>query len=174
MNKRTIIKLALGQLALVVCLGVGASAQTAGGDGGTISANKPKTTPAAAATAKTIPMPAMTEFRKASIGITADELKKAWGKPEVADKTGFIYEFSDKEMAQVSITGDEKVDAIAVTFRDGTGAPKAEDIFGPNERIERKENGSVFHMVRYPEAGYWVSYLSQGEGKMVILTYKKI
>ena len=173
MNKRTIIKFAIGQMAFVVCLGVGASAQTTGGDGA-VSANKPKTTPAAATAAKAVPVPAMTEFRKASIGIAADELKKAWGKPEVEDKTGFIYNFSEKEMAQVALTPDEKVDAIAVTFRDGTGAPKAEDIFGPNEKIERKENGSLFHMVRYPEAGYWVSYLSQGEGKMVILTYKKL
>ena len=173
MNKRTIIRFAIGQMAFVVCLGVGASAQTTGGDG-TVSAVKPKTPETAATAAKAVPLPAMTEFRKASIGISADELKKAWGKPEVEDKTGFIFQFSDKEMAQVAITPDEKVDAIAVTFRDGTGAPKAEDIFGPNEKIERKENGSVFHMVRYEEAGYWVSYLSQGEGKPVILTYKKL
>jgi len=160
-------------VALAVFLGVNAAAQTTGGDA--VSANKPKP-PAAnpTATAKAIPMPAMTEFRKASIGIAADDLKKAWGKPGVEDDTGFIYEFSEKEMAQVSITGDKKVDAIAVTFRDGTGAPKVEEVFGPNEKIERKGNGSVFHMVRYPEAGYWVSYLSQGPGKMVVLTYKKL
>jgi hypothetical protein len=173
MNKRTIIKFAIGQMAFVVCLGVGASAQTTGGDGA-VSANKPKTTPPATAATKAIRTPAMTEFRKASIGILADDLKKAWGKPEIEDKTGFIYNFSDTEMAQVVITPDEKVDAIAVTFRDGTGAPKAEDVFGPKEKIERKENGSVFHMVRYEDAGYWVSYLSQGEGKPVILTYKKL
>ena len=173
MNKRTIFKFAIGPMALVVCLGVNAAAQTTGGDA--VSAIKPKP-PAAnpTATAKTIPMPAMAEFRKASIGISSDDLKKAWGKPEVEDNTGFIYEFSEKEMAQVVITPDKKVDAIAVTFRDGTGAPKAEDVFGPAEKIEKKENGTVYHMVRYPEAGYWVSYLSQGEGKPVILTYKKI
>ena len=174
MNKRTIFKFAIGPMALIVCMGVNASAQATGGDA--VSAVKPKP-PAASPTAtaaKTIPMPAMAEFRKASIGIAADDLKKAWGKPEVEDDTGFIYEFSDKEMAQISITPDKKVDAIAVTFRDGTGAPKAEEVFGPAEKIEPKENGTVFHMVRYPEAGYWVSYLSQGTGKAVILTYKRI
>ncbi len=170
MNKRTIFRSAIGPMALIMCLGVVASAQTEGA----VSVVKPKPAEGPAATAKTFPVPAMTEFRKASIGIAADDLKKAWGKPEVEDNTGFIYEFSDKEMAQVSITDDKKVDAIAVTFRDGTGAPKAEEIFGPHEKIERKENGSVFHMVRYEEAGYWVSYLSQGPGKMVILTYKKL
>ena len=175
MNMRTIFRSAIGSVALAVCLGVNATAQTTGGDA--VSANKPKppaATPAATATAKAFPVPAMTEFRKAGIGIAADDLKKAWGKPQVEDDTGFIYEFSEKEMAQVAINGDKKVDAIAVTFRDGTGAPKAEEVFGPHEKIERKENGSVFHMVRYPEAGYWVSYLSQGPGKMVILTYKKL
>ena len=175
MNKRTIFEFAIGPTAMVVCLGVNAAAQTTGGDA--VSTNKPKPPaagPAAAAAAKTIPMPAMAEFRKAGIGISSEDLKKSWGKPEVEDATGFIYEFSEKEMAQVSITPDKKVDAIAVTFRDGTGAPKAEEVFGPTEKIERKENGSVFHMVRYEQAGYWVSYLSQGAGKMVILTYKKI
>ena len=155
---------------MLVCLGVSASAQTEGA----VSVVKPKTEAAPAVTAKAFPVPAMREFRKASIGIMAEDLKKAWGKPAVEDNTGYIYEFSEKEMAQVSITEDKKVDAIAVTFRDGTGAPKAEEVFGPKEKIERKENGSVFHMVRYPEAGYWVSYLSQGPGKMVIVTYKKL
>ena len=171
MNKRTIFRSAIGPMALIMCLGIAASAQTEGA----VSAVKPKPPAAnAAATAKAFPVPAMTDFRRASIGTAADDLKKAWGKPEVEDDTGFIYEFSEKEMAQVAINGDKKVDAIAVTFRDGTGAPKAEEIFGPNEKIVRKDDGSLFHMVRYEEAGYWVSYLSQGPGKMVILTYKKL
>ena len=159
-------------IALVLLLGGTASAQTAGTQ--SVSANQAKSAVPAAAATKAIPMPAMTEFRKASIGTSADDLKKAWGKPEVEDKDGFLYEFSDKEMAQVVIDAGKKVDTIAVTFKDGEGAPKAEEIFGPSEKIERKEDGGVFHMVRYPEAGYWVSYFSQGDGKSVIITYKKI
>ena len=173
MNTTTkILRSGAMQAAILLALGTAASAQTAGN--GAVSANKPKPAAPAATAAKTVPMPAMTEFRKAGIGTTADDLKKAWGKPEVEDKSGFIYQFSDKEMAQIAIDADQKVDTIAVTFQDGTGAPKAEDVFGPNEKIERKEGGNVFHMVRYPEAGYWVSYFSQGEGKAVIITFKKI
>lgn len=157
--------------AIVFCLGTTVYAQTAATEAA-VSANKPKAV-ADAPAAKTFPMPAMTEYRKAGIGAVADDLRKAWGKPEVEDKDGYIYEF-DKEMAQVAIDADKKVDTIAVTFRDSKAAPKAEDVFGPSEKIQRKENGSVFHMVRYPEAGYWVSYLSQGDGKPVILTFKKL
>ena len=146
-----------------------ASAQDAGGQA--VSANQPKpVTPAA----KTILVPAMTEFRKAGIGTTVDDLKKAWGKPEVEDKSGFLFELADNQTAQVEIDPDGKVTAIAVTFRDGSGAPKAEEVFGPNEKIDPKEGGALFHMVRYPEAGYWVSYSSQGNGKPVILMFKKI
>jgi hypothetical protein len=158
------------QAALLLCFGTAViSAQTAN-----VPANQTKPAVPTTAAATAISVPAMTEFRKAGIGTTANELKESWGKPEVEDKTGFIYEFSDKEMAQIAVDADQKVDTIAVTFRDGVGAPKAQEVFGPKEKIERKGDGGVFHMVRYPEAGYWVSYFSQGEGKTVIITYKKI
>lgn len=172
MNKRTKLKFGAGLAAAVLGLCMGVSAQTAGNN--PVAANQPKPAAATGATTTTIRTPAMTEFRKAGIGTLADDLKEAWGKPEVEDATGFIFEFSDEEMAQIAIDTDKKVDTIAVTFRKGTGAPKAEEVFGPSEKIERKPDGSLFHMVRYPEAGYWVSYLSQGEGKPVILTFKKI
>ena len=158
--------------ALLLCLCAGASAQTAGDK--PVPANQPKPAAPATAATKAIRTPAMAEFRKAGIGTAAADLKQAWGKPELEDKTGFIYQFSDKEMAQIALDAEQKVDTIAVTFQDGTGAPKPEEVFGPKEKIERKEGGGLFHMVRYPEAGYWVSYFSQGDGKAVIITYKKI
>lgn len=172
MRKATTLIMAAAVSAMAVCFCVDGSAQTAGNKA--VSANLPKPAVPASVAAKAVPVPAMTEFRKAGIGTTADVLKQAWGKPEVEDATGFIYNFSAKEMAQVAIDADKKVETIAVTFQDGTEAPKAEEVFGPKEKIERKENGSIFHMVRYPEAGYWVSYFSQGNGKAVIITYKKI
>ena len=172
MRRTTILKMAAVQFAFVLCLAAEGAAQTAGSK--PVPANQPKPAAPAAVAKKAIPAPAMTEFRKAGIGTTVDDLKAAWGKPEVEDKTGFIFQFSEKEMAQVALDAGGKVDTIAVTFQDGTGAPKAEDVFGPSEKIERKPDGGVFHMVRYPEAGYWVSYFSQGEGKAVIITYKKI
>ena len=172
MRRTTILKMAAAQFAFVLCLGVEGSAQSPGTK--PVPANQPKPAAPAAAAKKAISVPAMAEFRKAGIGTTADDLKKAWGRPELEDKTGFIFQFNDKEMAQVAIDAGGKVDTIAVTFQDGAGAPKAEDVFGPGEKIERKADGGVFHMVRYPEAGYWVSYFSQGEGKTVIITYKKI
>jgi hypothetical protein len=172
MKRATKLKVAAVLVALVPFFGVESQAQTAGTK--PVPANQPKPAPAATAAAKAVNAPAMTEFRKAGIGTTADDLKKEWGKPEVEDKSGFIFQFSEKEMAQVALDADQKVDTIAVTFRDGAGAPKAQEVFGPKEKIERKGDGGVFHMVRYPEAGYWVSYFSQGDGKTVIITYKKI
>lgn len=172
MNKRTFIGGVIAPLVIALGIGTSAQAQTAGTS--PVPANQPKPAVGAATATKAVRAPAMTEFRKASIGIDADELKKAWGKPEVEDATGLIFELSDKEMAQIAIDPDKKVNTIAVTFKDGSGAPTAEEVFGPGEKIERKENGTIFHMVRYPEAGYWVSYLSQGEGKSVILTFRKL
>ena len=172
MRRSMMLEVAAAVFAMVLCLIANGSAQTAANKA--VSANLPKPAGPASAAAKAVPVPAMTEFRKVAVGTTADGVKQAWGKAEVEDATGFIYNFSPKEMAQVALDADKKVDTIAVTFQDGTGAPKAADVFGPKEKVERKENGSIFHMVRYPEAGYWVSYFSQGEGKAVIITYKKI
>ena len=174
MRRTTMLKMAAAGFAMALCLGADVSAQTAGNKPVPANQPKPAAPAAAAAAAKAVHVPAMTEFRNAGIGTTAEELKKAWGKPELEDATGFIYQFSPTEMAQVALDAKQKVDTIAVTFQDGTGAPKAQDVFGPKEKIERKDNGTVFHMVRYEEAGYWVSYFSQGEGKTVIITYKKI
>ena len=96
----------------------------------------------------------------------------AGGSEGFADGVGPQASFNTP--SALAIDGDGKVTAIVVTFRDGTGAPKAEEVFGPNEKIEVKEDGALFHMVRYPDAGYWVSYSSQGSGKPVILMFKKI
>lgn len=157
--------------AMVVCFAAAAaSSQT---ESGAVSANRPKPIVDGAAAGKIL-TPKMTQFRDVGIGTPADELKKAWGKPEIEDEDGFLYELSGEQTVQIAMDGDKKVTAIAITFRDGSGAPKAAEVFGPDEKFETKENGSMFHMVRYPEAGYWVSYSSLGAGKPVVLMFKKL
>lgn len=163
--------LLLFSAAFTLGLAVSASSQTEKQDQA-VSAVNPKA--AVIKEPDAVAMPAMREFRDISIGTPAVELKKAWGKPAVEDKDGYLYEFSDEELVQVAIGTEKKVDAIAATFRDGTGAPTIESVFGPGVKPAAGENGSVYHLVRYPEAGYWVSYSSQGKGNAVTITFKKI
>lgn len=121
------------------------------------------------------PVPHFREIRKATIGMSADALRDLWGKPKVEDKDGFVYELSDSETAQVVIDADKKITAIAMTYTKGKGSPGIADVFGPGISPQKQANGSVYHMVRYPAAGYWVSYhMGPGENAAVTLTMRKL
>lgn len=119
--------------------------------------------------------PLFREFRKASLGMTTDTLRDAWGKPANEYSDGLFYEMSDSETVQVVIGPERKITAIAITFLKGKGAPSFAEVFGEGEKPEKRENGSVYRMVRYPNAGYWVSYyVGPGENADVFLTMQKL
>mgnify|MGYP001225587387 CR=1 FL=1 len=119
----------------------------------------------------------MAEFRGVKIGMTKDEVKKTIDKdPVVSDDSGFYYEFSDKETAQISLDSDKKVRAIAVMYSavdDST--PKLADVLGADAKVKPAADGQVYDMVRYPDAGYWISYnRSGGDSPRVTIMIQKI
>lgn len=115
------------------------------------------------------------EYRKITIGVPADTLREVWGKPKMEYPDGFIYEMSDSETVQIVISPEKIIIAISVTFAEGKGAPAFVDVFGESITPEERENGSVYKMVRYPDAGYWVAYsVGPGENANVSLTLRKL
>jgi hypothetical protein len=95
------------------------------------------------------------------IGTSADEVRELLGKAEIDDKDGFFYKM-DAEMVQIRLDENEKVRLISVTYATKSpNAPKYSDIFG-EEPMNAKPDGSVYTLVRYPEAGYWVAYSKTG------------
>ena len=119
--------------------------------------------------------PFLKEYRKASIGMTADTLRDAWGKPENEYSDGLFYELSESEMVQIALGPEKKITAIAITFIKGKGAPSFAQVFGEGVTPENRENGSVYRMVRYPDAGYWVAYYAgPAEKADVSLTMQKL
>lgn len=104
------------------------------------------------------PAPYLKEYRKVTIGMPADALRDAWGKPEMEYPDGYFYELSDSETVQIVIGPDKKITAISVTFVKGKGAPSFAEVFGEKSAPEKSANGSVYKMVRYEDAGYWVAY----------------
>lgn len=104
--------------------------------------------------------PFLKEYRKVAIGMPADTLREAWGKPKAEYSDGYLYEMSDSETIQIVIGAEKEIKTISVTFADGKGAPEFTEVFGEAVTPERRDNGSVYKMVRYPEAGYWVSFYS--------------
>jgi hypothetical protein len=121
-------------------------------------------------------MPAFKDFKGVKIGSTADEAREKLGKPSFEDETGFIVDISDNESVQVGLDKDKKVNYIAARYRSETDVtPKYTDIFGKNAEVVKKDDGSIYNLVRYPDAGYWVAYSRlAGDKAMVTVTMKKM
>ena len=120
-------------------------------------------------------LPIIKDFRNVSIGMPADGVKDAWGKPKIQDDDGYYYELSNSEIAQIRFDADGKVTVISVTFDKGTGAPTLKDVFGDGASPDTQDGEKVYKMVRYPDAGYWVAYYSgPGPKAKVTLTFQKL
>lgn len=111
-------------------------------------------------------------FMGVSIGTSADEVRKKLGEPkDKADDQDFFI-FNEKQTAQVLYDKSHKVITISADFVGGTDAPTPKSIFG--EDIALKPDGSMYKLVRYPKAGYWVSYnRTAGDTPLVTVTIQK-
>jgi hypothetical protein len=152
-------------LLAAVCAGV--AAQKKSGPGAAAAA-------APAGDPKTLDEPVFREYKGVQLGMSADEARKKLGSPSEKGDTQDFYVFSDKESAQVFYDEARKVSAVAVTFMgEASGAPTAKAVLGTE--IEAKADGSMYKMVRYPKAGFWVSYsLIVGDAPMVAVTMQKM
>lgn len=118
--------------------------------------------------------PAFSQYRGVQIGMTAEEARKKLGHlKDKGDKEDFFI-FSDNETAQVRYDSDKKVATVSVDFMSGAAdVPLAKAVMGSD--VEAKPDGSVYKLVRYPKAGYWVSYSkTAGDSPLVSVTIQKI
>lgn len=113
-------------------------------------------------------------YKGVAIGSLADDIRKKLGDPKDKSDAQDLYVFSDEESAQFIYGPDKKVTAVMITFSGKlTGAPTAKDVFG--EDVPPKADGGVFKMVRYPKAGYWISYNKiVGDDSMVSIAMQKM
>ena len=96
-------------------------------------------------------------YKGVTIGMLADDIRKKLGDPKDKTDQQDLFVFSDEESAQFIYGPDKKVTAIMLTFSGKmSGAPTPKDVFG--EEVAPKPDGGIFKMVRYPKAGYWISY----------------
>jgi len=111
--------------------------------------------------------PVYTNYKGVQIGMSIEEARKKLG--EAADKNAGqdFYEFSPDEMAQVSYDASGVVTAIAVTYFKASDAPTAKNVLGVD--VEPQLNDNLYKLIRYPKAGYWVSY-SRTEGDPAVIT----
>lgn len=125
---------------------------------------------------KSVPIPVLQDYKGIKIGMTQDEVRDKLGKPEVNDATGYFYVFSDDERAQIGFDADKKVNMIAVFYSaDNEKKPQYADVFGPDSTAVAKDDGSIYNLVSYPQAGYWVAYSRlPGDDALVTVTMQKI
>ena len=117
--------------------------------------------------------PTFREFKGVTIGTSAQDARQKLGTPTEKSDAFDFYNLSEKQTVQVYYDAG-KVSAIAVMFANaGADAPAPKSIFGAD--IDAKPDGSIYKMVRYQKAGYFVAYSrTAGAEPLVSVTIQKI
>ena len=129
------------------------------GSAGSVSAQARKGVTAAPANPDEA-SPAFNEYRGIQLGMVSDEVRKKLGDPRDKGEEQDFWVFNEEEMAQIVYDKTHKVITISADFTNASKAITAKQVFGAD--IEAKADGSVYKMVRYPKAGYWLSYNRTG------------
>jgi len=119
--------------------------------------------------------PIFQEYRGVQIGWLADDVRKKLGNPADKGDEQDFFVFGEKETAQILYDkATHKVTAISVDFMNGaSGVITPQQVFGAD--FETKPDGSKHKLVRYPKAGYWVSYSrTAGDTPIVTITIQKM
>jgi outer membrane protein assembly factor BamE (lipoprotein component of BamABCDE complex) len=111
--------------------------------------------------------PLYRNYKGVTIGMTATEVRTKLGQPKDSSGGQDFYTFSEKEVAQIFYDKSEHVKAISITYiGQQSGAPDCKALLG--FEIKPTADGTMRKLVRYPKAGYWVSYSNSGEDEPVI------
>src|SRR5215212_6835405 len=117
--------------------------------------------------------PVFHDYRGVKLGWVADEVRKKLGSPANKGDEQDFYMFGEKETAQF-LYDKGQLTAISVDFMNG-----AKEIITPQQvfgaDVEAKPDGSKYKLVRYPKAGYWVSYSrTAGDSPIITVTIQKL
>ena len=118
--------------------------------------------------------PGFTQFGGVSIGMPADQVrKKLNGLRDKGDDVD-IFMVKDNQSVEVYYDKAKTVSAISIDFMSGAhDAPAAKDVVGSD--ADPRADGSVYKLVRYPKAGYWISYSkTAGDSPTITITMQKI
>lgn len=118
--------------------------------------------------------PAFSEFKGVQIGMLAEEARKKLGKPRDKSEEQDFYIFNDNQAVQICYDKASKVSTISIDFMTGASPiPSPKEVLGGE--AETKADGSLYKLLRYPKAGYWVSYSrTAGTSSTTTITMQKI
>ena len=105
------------------------------------------------------------EYRGVRLGMTAAEARAKLGEPAMKSDDQDFYIFSANETAQI-VYAAQKVVTISTAYAGGVGAPDYKSVVG--EDLQQKPDGSLFRMVLYDSAHFWVSYHKSASAMPVV------
>ena len=113
------------------------------------------------------------EYHGVQLGMVLDDLRKKLGAPNDKGEEQDFWVFDETETAQIVYDKTQKVITISAHFMNTSKALTPKQVFGAD--VEAKADGSVYKMVRYPKAGYWLSYnRTSGNSPLITITLQKI
>lgn len=116
--------------------------------------------------------PRYREYRGVRLGMTEAQVHAALGTPKDSDGRQEFYALSESEMAQVFYDAGRNVWAVNVSYLGGQ-VPTPEQVFGGP--VEVKPDGSIYKMVKYDRAGYYVAYSRDaGDAPLVTVVMQKL
>lgn len=169
LNTRTLNRLLLPALVLVLAVSI-AAAQT----GSSPSAQEEVATASNAAASKTTAanVPVFADYRGVKIGMMAEEVRGKLDGIQKGTSQDFLV-LSERESAQIYYDKTGKVTAISIDYFDPGNAPSPDAVLGTT--LQAKDDGSMYQLNRYPEAGYWVSYnRTAGDKPIITVTMQKM
>jgi hypothetical protein len=118
--------------------------------------------------------PLYSEFKGVRIGTSQTDARKKLGNPEDKSKEMDFFSFSDKERARVYYDAKGNATAVIVTYiGKSADAPAAKAVLGTD--ADARPDGSLYKIVYYPKAGYWVAYSrTAGDEPLTIITMQKL
>jgi hypothetical protein len=117
--------------------------------------------------------PPFSAYKGVKIGMSAEEARKLLGNPTDKDDKQEVFSVSEDESCQVYYDAAKKVSAVSITYFGGKAVPTLKAVLGDD--AEPKQDGSVHKLVRFPKAGYWVSYTrTSGDSPMTIIAIQKL
>lgn len=118
--------------------------------------------------------PVYQDFMGVTLGMSPKDVRARLGHPKDKGERQDFFVFSDSQSAQVVYDNQGKLVVISVDYvgKDGN-APSPESVLG--EAVQAKQDGSIYQLKRYPEAGYWVAYSrTAGDNPTVTVTMQKM